>query len=95
MEAVLISSISDFVQLDFAWWLAWGLIGLAILAWVLGSSQETLESNDKKTLAMVLAVVLVMVVVCHRYIVIQEPDPDESGTPRSAQPAPAVPEDSA
>jgi len=85
----------DFVQLNFAWWLAWGLIGLAILAWVLGSSQETLESNDKKTLAMVLAVVIAMVVVCHRFIVIQEPDPDGLGTPNTIQPAPVVPEDSA
>lgn len=81
--------------MDFAWWFAWGLIGLAILAWVLGSSQETLESNDKKTLAMVLAVVIAMVVVCHRFIIIQEPDPDGLGTPNIVQPAPVVPEDSA
>lgn len=81
--------------MDFAWWFAWGLIGLAILAWVLGSSQETLESNDKKTLAMVLAVVIAMVVVCHRFIIIQEPDPDGLGTPNTVQPAPVVPEDSA
>lgn len=81
--------------MDFAWWFAWGLIGLAILAWVLGSSQETLESNDKKTLAMVLAVVIAMVVVCHRFIIIQEPDPDALGTPNTVQPAPVVPEDSA
>ena len=83
------SSWLDFVELNPAWWLSWGLLGLAILVWIL-ASKDKLESGDKKTLAAVLALALVFVLVCHQYIVTKKPDSEGPPT-ETAQPEPLVP----